>query len=146
VNQTRPAIEPPDATPELCADFAKLAPVAALVPKWCDATHPIGKAYQAAVFILVYAVEHGAYSYVPAAYRVHKAIEALLAMGAMECILDCLPREVRARIEQRLQQLAVAQEDRGDVTSSYYSRALSGERCPKPQDRLNKRAHLRLVK
>jgi hypothetical protein len=66
-------------------------------------------------------------------------------MGAMECILDCLPPEVRTRIEQRLQQLAVAQEDRGDVTASYYSRALSGERCPKPEPK-KRAAHLRLVK
>jgi hypothetical protein len=79
VNQLRPALEPPDATPELCADFAKLAAVAALVPKYCNASHPIGKAYQASVFILTYAVKNGSYTYVPAAYRVRNAIDAALA-------------------------------------------------------------------
>jgi len=63
-------------------------------------------------------------------------------MGAMEVIVDCLPRETQERIVQRLQLLAVAQEDRGDVTASYYSRALSGEPFPKPAPK----PHLRLVK
>jgi hypothetical protein len=54
-------------------------------------------------------------------------------MSAIDAIIDYLPRETRERIVQRLQLLAVAQEDRGDVTASYYLRALSGERCPKPE-------------
>jgi hypothetical protein len=66
-------------------------------------------------------------------------------MGAIECIMDCLQPEVRNRIVQRLRQLAVIQETRGDVTASYYSRALSGERCPKPEPK-SKPKHLRLVK
>jgi hypothetical protein len=80
VNEPRPAIEPPDATPELCADFAKLAPLAAVIPQWCDAGHAIGKAYQAACFVLDYALPKGrGHSFVPAAYRVRCAIEAVLA-------------------------------------------------------------------
>jgi hypothetical protein len=65
-------------------------------------------------------------------------------MGAMEVIVDCLPRETQVKIAQRLQLLAVAQEDRGDMTASYYSRALSGERFPKPESK--PKSHLRLVK
>jgi len=65
-------------------------------------------------------------------------------MGAMAVIMDCLPRQIQDRIVERLQQLAVQQEDRGDITSSYFSRALSGERCPRPEPKA-KSTHLRLV-
>jgi hypothetical protein len=65
-------------------------------------------------------------------------------MGAMETIVDCLPRETQQEIRRRLQLLAAAQEDRGDMTASYYSRALSGERFPKPEPK--PKPHLRLVK
>jgi hypothetical protein len=64
-------------------------------------------------------------------------------MSAIDAIMDCLPRETRERIVQRLQLLAVAQEGRGDVTASYYLRALSGERCSNPEPK--PRSHLRLV-
>jgi hypothetical protein len=61
-------------------DFAKLAPLAATIPKWCDADHPIGKAYQAADYVLRIAFPrgHGA-SLVPAAYRICEGIDAVLA-------------------------------------------------------------------
>jgi hypothetical protein len=62
----------------------------------------------------------------------------------MEFNFDCLPLESQVKIAQRLQLLAVAQEGRGDVTASYYSRALSGERFPKPEPKPKPR--LRLVK
>jgi hypothetical protein len=79
VNQPRPALESPDATAEICADFAKLAPLAAVIPQWCDAGHAIGKAYQAACFVLDYALPKGrGHSFVPAAYRVRCAIDAVL--------------------------------------------------------------------
>jgi hypothetical protein len=39
-------------------------------------------------------------------------------MGAMAVIMDCLPRQIQDRIVERLQQLAVQQEDRGDVAAS----------------------------
>jgi hypothetical protein len=64
----------------LCADFANLAPLAATIPNWCSAGHPIGKAYQAATYVLEYAFPrgHGA-SLVPAAYRIREAVDVVLA-------------------------------------------------------------------
>jgi hypothetical protein len=67
-------------------------------------------------------------------------------MSAFDAILDCLPREIRERVVQRLQLLAVMQEQRGDVTASYYLRALSGERCPKLEPESKPRSHLQVVK
>jgi hypothetical protein len=68
------------ATEELCADFAKLAELAGVIPDWCDANHPIGKAYQVAAYVLDIAFPrgHGA-SLVPAAYRVREAVDGVLA-------------------------------------------------------------------
>jgi hypothetical protein len=66
-------------------------------------------------------------------------------MEATEAVMDCLPPKVRARVVQRLRQLAVMQEARGDTTASFYSRALSGERCPRPEQPKPKPTHLRLV-
>jgi hypothetical protein len=68
------------ATEELRADFAKLAPLAATIPKWCSADHPIGRAYQAAQYVLDVAFPrgHGA-GLVPAAHRIKEAVDAVLA-------------------------------------------------------------------
>lgn len=54
-------------------------------------------------------------------------------MGAMDVIVSCLPRETQLLIAEQLQLLAVAQEDCGNQTASYYSRALSGEAAPQPK-------------
>jgi hypothetical protein len=61
-------------------DFAKLAPLAATIPKWCNTDHPIGKAYQAADYVLRIAFPrgHGA-SLMPAAYRICEGVDAILA-------------------------------------------------------------------
>jgi hypothetical protein len=54
-------------------------------------------------------------------------------MGAMEAIVDCLPRETQQYIVERLQILTRVQETRGLTTASYFSRALSGEPSPAPK-------------
>jgi hypothetical protein len=68
------------ATEELRSDFAKLARLAAIIPKWCNAGHQIGGGYQAAAYVLDVAFPsgHGA-SLVPAAARVRDAVDAVLA-------------------------------------------------------------------
>jgi hypothetical protein len=68
------------ATEELCADFAKLAELAAAMPDSCDADHPIGKAYQVAAYVMDFAFPRGHdASLVPAAYRVREAVDGVLA-------------------------------------------------------------------
>jgi hypothetical protein len=63
-------------------------------------------------------------------------------MGAMECLIDCLPPKAQERIVERLQLLARVQESQGDLVASRFSRALSGESVPVPRPKPN----LRLVK
>jgi hypothetical protein len=64
---------------ELCADFSRLAELAATIAR-CDADHPIGRAYQAALHVLDDALRRGErHTYVPAAHRVRNAIDAVLA-------------------------------------------------------------------
>ena len=54
-------------------------------------------------------------------------------MGAMEAIVDCLPRETQQQIVERLQILARVQESRGLTIASFFSGALSGEPSPAPK-------------
>jgi len=53
-------------------------------------------------------------------------------MGAIECVIDCLPRKAQERIVERLQLLARVQESQGEMVASRFSRALSGEPLPTP--------------
>lgn len=56
-------------------------------------------------------------------------------IGPLGIIIDCLPREMQKEIVERLQLLAQVYGDRGDLTASYYARALSGEPFPVPKPR-----------
>lgn len=51
-------------------------------------------------------------------------------MGVLGVILDALPDNKQAEINDRLQVLARAQELRGNKTASYFARAVSGEPPP----------------
>jgi hypothetical protein len=53
--------------------------------------------------------------------------------AALSCILDMMPREQRVATEERLKLMAEAQEKRGDLTASYFCRALAGEEYPVPE-------------
>jgi hypothetical protein len=39
-------------------------------------------------------------------------------MGAIECVIDCLPRKAQERIVERLQLLARVQESHGELVAS----------------------------
>jgi hypothetical protein len=64
-------------------------------------------------------------------------------IGPLGIIIESFPPEVQKQICERLQDLARVYEDRGDIPSSYYARALSGEEFPVPQ---SKGSHLKVVK
>ena len=56
--------------------------------------------------------------------------------AAISSILDVLPKEFQDRASDQLQQMAKCCEDRGDFTSAYFCRAVSGEEFPEPAPKL----------
>jgi hypothetical protein len=66
------------ATGEVRAAFATMAQFAATIPKWCDSQHPIGAAYQAALYVLEFDFPRGRkQGLVPAAVLVRDSVEAV---------------------------------------------------------------------
>jgi hypothetical protein len=62
--------------------------------------------------------------------------------GALQAIIDVLPREQQQKIVAQLQAMAQVQEDRGELQAAYFCHALAGDEFPAPPDR----SHLKVVK
>lgn len=60
--------------------------------------------------------------------------------AAISAILDVLPKELQDKAIAQLQQMAQCCEDRGDRTSAYFCRAVSGEEFPEPKPKPQLRA------
>jgi hypothetical protein len=66
--------------------------------------------------------------------------------GAIQAIIAEMPDSIQERIRQRLRDLAARQAKDGEIHASYFSRMVSGEKPPVPQQIKRRRDHLRLVK